>query len=256
MPYSPDFLLSRRAFASKTLRAMIGFAVLEALVVNELVAEATRPEMLAWLRSLDNLGHDLKTRRITIAQWQSHSDELLSRVDLSGLIRLIDLDDRKPFFQFRRYHRRLFHDFFRRIDGFEQFSYGANTISLRRGGTVIPHAHTNMVSFFVVLEGRVRCRTYDRLGETDTHYLISPTMDQVLIAADTATMTDEKGNVHWFEATSARAHLLNMHIKHVGAGGEDSYAGRLYLDPLGEEIEPNRIRAEKISKETALERYA
>jgi hypothetical protein len=75
--------------------------------------------------------------------------------------------------------------------------------------------------------------------------IIRPTIDRAFGPAEHSTVSDFKDNVHWFTATSDQAFIFNIHIMNVDPANKNT--GRVYIDPNGEKLEGNRIRARRVS---------
>ena len=116
--------------------------------------------------------------------------------------------------------------------------------ALGPGHAIVPHGHRNLVSAFLVLDGRVRGRHFDRLRDDPEAILIRPTEDRSFAPGDCAAISDRVDNVHWFTSLDAPALLFNvsvtlpprLHLRGVSTG-------RVYLDPEGEALEGGLIRA-------------
>ena len=109
----------------------------------------------------------------------------------------------------------------------------------------MPHGHNNMATAFLILQGDFRGRHYDRLEDDGEHIIIRPTIDRAFATGEHSTVSDHKDNVHWFTATSEQAFIFNIHVMNVDP--EKKNTGRVYLDPNGEKLSDNRIRARRVS---------
>ncbi len=96
-----------------------------------------------------------------------------------------------------------------------------------------------------------RTFTHDVLGSP--HVIIRATIDEQFVPGDFSTVSDFKDNVHWFKATSEPAFIFNIHALNVGSG--EKRTGRVYLDPDGEKLTANRIRAPRLNYDEAHRRY-
>ena len=122
-------------------------------------------------------------------------------------------------------------------------------------------AITSMVSAHLVLAGGFRVRTFDRIfnGDEPGHLLLSAARDERARPGDTITMSDERDNVHWIEATSDRAFTLDVPIS--GLYGEKRYIapanryGMIYIDPTGPANGRGEIRAPIMAFADAMKKF-
>jgi len=99
-------------------------------------------------------------------------------------------------------------------------AYGAALFSFGKDSVITPHAHRHMASAHMVIAGKVRIRTFDRLADEDGAILITPTADTVAEPGHAAAMTSEKDNVHWFAARSGYAMTFDVIVDGLDKGQE------------------------------------
>jgi hypothetical protein len=111
-----------------------------------------------------------------------------------------------------------------------------------------------MCTGFVVLKGTFDGKHYDRVEDQGDHYLLKPTIHRQFKPGECSTVSDHKDNVHWFTADSDTGFIFNIHV--VGYNPESKKAiGRVYVDPDGEKVEGNLIRAKIVSSAVAHKKY-
>jgi hypothetical protein len=135
-----------------------------------------------------------------------------------------------------------------------KFVFGKQIFGLKKGRSVVPHGHDNMATAFLILKGELRGRLYDRLEDQPEHYIIRPTIDRTFGAGDASTISDQKDNVHWFEAITEPAYIFNIHVLNLEPKGKLP-TGRVYLDPNGEKLADGKIRARRINYSEAHKLY-
>ncbi len=238
------------------LRTCTGFFAYA--LVAELRAATSRPSSRSgrsWIAQHRELAEDLKSGTINQAQWHTAVASLSRDVDLERLAA-----------ELRRARTRTAgvpfgHDPQKRFvsvpddDGRpSRLGYGLALFDFGPGSVITPHAHRYMVSAHLVIDGRVRVRTFDRLRDEANALIIRPTGDVVAEPGDAAAMTTPRDNVHWFVPQSARAMTLDVIIDGL-VPGQDDYRIEP-IDPLGGENLPDgTIRAPLISFEQSMERY-
>ena len=228
-------------------------------LVGELALAGPRPSSLSarrWLQRQGELARGLRSGGVSPLQWHEGVSSLAHDVDLEQLAN-----------ELRRARKRdagtpFGHDpqkrFVTMLDERRQpvkLAYGLALFDFNADSIITPHAHRHMVSAHMVVDGRVRIRTFDRVRDEATALIIRPTLDVVAEPGHSAAMTTPKDNVHWFTPRSARAMTLDVIIDGLDAG-QDSYLIQP-LDPLGgETLADGTIRAPLISFERSMALYS
>jgi hypothetical protein len=115
--------------------------------------------------------------------------------------------------------------------------YGLALFDFNATSVITPHAHKHMASAHMVIDGRVRVRTFDRVREESGALVIRAKADVVAEPGHSAAMTSARDNVHWFVPRTARAMTLDIIVDGLDAGQEryliqpiDPLGGRLLAD--------------------------
>jgi hypothetical protein len=132
--------------------------------------------------------------------------------------------------------------------------FGHQIFALTKGRSVVPHGHNNMATAFLILKGDFQGRHFDRLEDVGEYMIIRPTIDRAFKPGEHSTVSDYKDNVHWFTATSDTAFIFNIHVMNVNPDSK-LRTGRVYIDPKGEKLSDNRIKAKKIGTEEVIRLY-
>lgn len=127
--------------------------------------------------------------------------------------------------------------------------------ALAPGRAILPHAHRHIVSVFIVLEGRVFARHYDRVRDEADAVVIRPSSAGELGAGAVAAISETRDNVHWFTALEP-ATLFNFSVSLPPlARTQPGAPGRVYLDPGGAPEREGVIRAPRTSLAQLRARY-
>jgi hypothetical protein len=126
--------------------------------------------------------------------------------------------------------------------------------ALRKGVSVVPHGHHNMVTMHMMLSGKARARHFDRVHANATHMIIRPTSDTVVEPGRVTTVSDDQDNIHWFQALTQPVFMFNVGVLRVNpllrSGDRD------YVDPLGgTSIGNGLVRAPRLERATAYAKY-
>lgn len=237
-------MLDRRTF----LRHSVGFSAFA--LVAELSKAATPPASLSgrrWVAQHRALARDLHTGALTQAQWHAQVSALARELDLEQLaaeLRRARIKDAGAPFGSDPQKR-----FVTMLDDQGQavkLGYGLALFDFGATSVITPHAHKHMVSAHMVIDGRVRVRTFDRIRDEDGALLIRPTSDVIAEPGDSAAMTAPRDNVHWFVPRTERAMTMDVIIDGLDVG-QQRYLIQP-IDPLGGQLLPNgTIRAPIIS---------
>lgn len=247
--------LTRREFTQQTLGSILTFALLETVAERRAFAEKTAPASVKWLADVNQLGWDLKDRKLTQLEWQKKIEELYARADVTDFLKLIDFDKLTANLELVDQGARNVLFKFPRVEGMpEKISWGKQIFALKQGRSVVPHGHNNMATAFLILKGDFRGRHYDRIADEAEHMLIRPTIDRKFTVGECSTISDFKDNVHWFQAMSETAFIFNIHVMGINPDNREP-TGRIYVDPNGEKLSDGLIRARRIAYDDANRLY-
>ncbi len=243
--------LTRRTFTKQTLGSLLTYSLLESVCLHDSLADEVKPIALKWLKDLQQLGEDVKGQRLRHVEWQMKVEELFANVDLPDLMRLINFDRLAKSTQFLDNGARSIRFKFPQVDDLPTNTvFGKQIFGLKKGRSVVPHGHNNMVTAFLILKGDLRGRHYDRLEDAADHIFVKPTIDRSFGPGECSTVSDYKDNVHWFQAITEPAYIFNIHVLDVRAGSHLP-TGRVYINPNGEKLAGGLIRAPRIGYKEA-----
>jgi hypothetical protein len=238
--------LSRRQFGQQSLGALLTYSLLETLARRDAFGDELKAIAGKWLKDLNELGLDLKGKKLPQTDWQSKVDELFGKVNLAEALQFIDFDKLTANIKFRDQGELSLKPKLPKVEGLPtDLVFGHQVFALTKDRSVVPHGHNNMATAFLILKGTFRGRHYDRLEDDGQFMIIRPTIDRAFTAGEHSTVSDYKYNVHWFTATSDQAFIFNIHVNNVDP--DKKVNGRVYIDPNGEKLSDNRIRAKRVS---------
>jgi hypothetical protein len=236
-------LQNRRTFTKQALGSLLTYTLLETLCSRDALAAEIRPIMAKWLVELDQLGREVKGRKLKQTQWQAKVEELFAKVDVSDFLRLIDFERLVKDLKFVDNGARSLSPKFPAVEGLpKQLVFGKQIFALKKDRSVVPHGHNNMATAFLILKGDLHGRHYDRLEDGEDYMILKPTIDRKFTVGGCSTISDDKDNVHWFKALSDGAFIFNIHVTEV-SDQRRGVTGRIYVDPEGEKLAAGRIRA-------------
>lgn len=246
---------SRRRFNQQALGSLLTFSLLEMLGRHDLFAAEIKPIAAKWLSDVNQIGLDLKGQKLDQASWQKKQEELLGKIEVADMLRLIDFENLTKKVEFADRGERSLHFSFPKVEGVpSELCFGKQIFALKKGRSVIPHGHNNMATAFFILQGDLQGRHYDRVEDQAEHMIVKPTIDRKFKPGESSTVTDYKDNVHWFTALTEPAFIFNLHLLDVHPG-TTLPTGRVYIDPAGEKLSGGLIRAKLIGYKEANELY-
>ena len=203
--------LVREARAAGPVRALAPARWVDAQqdLAQALMAGTTPPR--AWMAGVEGLAREvdvaelmayLDTQRVTDAPGAAHNDPR------KRFVRFLDADG-EP--------RRL--------------AYGAALFDFAPRNVITPHGHRHMASAHLVVAGRLRVRTFDRVGDEPGAMLVRPSGDAVAGVGTLSAMSSERDNIHWFVPQGGPATTFDVVVSDLDPG-QPSYEIRA-IDPLG-----------------------
>jgi len=207
-----------------------------------------------WIDRQEELAHGLRSGSISLAAWREGVASVAREADVAQLWADVARASAKPGEAFMRdpVKRRV------RFPGEDgrprHLTYGVASFTFGPDSVITPHAHKHMASAHMVIDGRVRIRTFDRLADKGPSLLIRPTGDHIGEAGTAAAMTTERDNIHWFTPVTPHAVTLDVIIDGLDPR-QDSYLIQP-VDPLGGKVmRDGTILAPLMSFEASMKAY-
>src|SRR6185312_10695967 len=238
-------MIHRRDFI---LSSLAGFAVFALLREAQAALTAdSRISARRWILRQDELARGLAAATLKPLEWHDAVNALAAEVDIAELgseLRRSRLSHANA--PFGHDPKKRYVTFLEENGAPVRLAYGAALFSFGKDSVITPHAHKHMASAHLVIDGRVRIRTFDRVADEDGALLIHPARDEVAEPGHAAAMTTVKDNVHWFAARSATATTFDVIVDGLDAGTERYVIQP--VDPLGgEQLSDGSIRAPLLS---------
>ena len=214
-------------------------------------APTSAPTVDAWLKELSEISREIHDHKIKDLAYQESLEALYKRVDLPALLKTLDFDRLAASTTLPDKGARSLPVDFKDVTGLPtNLVFGRQIFAMKKGRSVVPHGHDNMATGFLVLDGKLRGRHYDRVEDHDDFYVVRPTIDRAFAPGEFSTVSDHKDNVHWFTAESDRAFIFNIHVMETNPENPN-VAGRVYVDPMGEKLSGGLVKAPKITHDRA-----
>ena len=248
-------IATRREFTRHALQSLTALALLEGLAAHRLFGKDVAPIVDAWFKEMNAISKDVADHKLKDVAFQKSLEELYSRADLPALLKTLDFEKIAAGVNYPALGAKSLPVDFKNVSGLPtNLVFGRQIFAMNKGRSIIPHGHDNMATGFLVLNGTLQGRHWDRVEDHKDHYLIRPTIDRTFKPGEFSTVSDHKDNIHWFTADSDHAFVFNIHVNHTDPGNPKS-PGRIYLDPLGEKVAGGLIKAPKITYGKANQMY-
>ncbi len=244
-------MYTRRDLVSAT----VGFCIYALLREAGAVPIDRSVSAVRWIARQNELARGLAAGTISQVQWHDAVNALAREVDLEDLaLELRRAKTRSAGDPFGHDPRKRFVTFLDENGAAVRRSYGVALFSFDSSSAITPHAHRHMASAHMVLDGKLRVRTFDRIRDEDGFLIIRSTADELAEPGYAAAMTTAKNNVHWFTPRTKQAMTLDVIID-----GLDKASERYVIEPVdplgGLQLADGTIRAPLVSFERSMELY-
>lgn len=252
-PASDALGLTRRGLLTSAFPAFLTYALLGEAARAAAPSGKGAPQ--DWIDQQQELAEALAAGQIAPPTWCREVEKLSRQVDVAELLataRLAADDTARPGGPNDPQKRVVrFADSSGRM---RRLSYGAALFAFQPGNVITPHAHRNMVSAHLVVDGHLRIRTYDRVRDEKKGVVIRPAEDAVAGVGSVSTMCAERHNIHWFVPQGGPAMTLDVVID--GLSGQGLPYEITPLDPLGGTVlKDGSILAPAMSFDAAAAKY-
>ena len=238
-------MLSRRTFNEGLLLFSLGSAFQTKL----LAAESDEFDMEGWIVELDELGVQLREGDIEPRAWQEGMDRLYGAVDIPQLLGAIDFEELSS--QIRFQGRLGEASLPVQVNG-SRLHLHTKIFQVKKGRSIIPHGHSNMVSAFLTISGEFHTRMYDRVDMDEDHLYIRQTADKEQPVGDWSSISGQWNNVHWLTALTDDTYLFSCQLFNLDP---DARTGRIPIDPFGDNEGDGIVKARRIGNAESQEKF-
>lgn len=228
---TPAVGMERRRLLTASLAAFASYALLGEARAAAAITDR-RLTAKRWIERQRDLAAALRDGTLAPAAWNAEVTRMAGEVEIEALMaearrgRIGDANT--PFMRDPVKRRIRFVD----DDGVPRsLGYGAALFTFGPGNVITPHAHRHMASAHLIIEGKLRIRTFDRVGDGNGAIIIRPARDTIGGVGTAAAMTSAKDNIHWFVPASPRAMTFDVIIDGLDPGAADYVIEP--VDPLG-----------------------
>lgn len=255
-------MISRRRFLEQAALGVVTHTLLQAAFTAQAFAAPVRPNLDRWLLELNELCADLRAHQLTPLQWQAQMEALYADLLLSELLAFIDFDKLTAGLEFPADRAAVKRVVFPKVEGVPPRPVGAKIFGMTKGRAIVPHGHNDLVSAHLVIKGRFRVRTFDRVFDEEQpneSLMIRPSVDASWEPGRLLTMSDDRDNLHWLVAETAEAFTFDVPLGSLGF--RDNYPSRaqyssmIFVDPTARPNQKGTIKAPIIQPAQAFAKF-
>jgi hypothetical protein len=247
--------ISRRDFTKSMLGSLFSMTLVSSLVEAQSLKGSVKPIAHKWVFDMEHASKDLRKGRIKPVEWQEQIESLLGQVEMKDLLKAIDYQQLAKSTKLFDDHETAEDVTFSNIKKLpEELSFAPYFYGMKKGVSIVPHGHQNMVTMHMMLKGEAHGWQYDRLADEPEFLIIKPSKDKILNVGDVSTISDQLDNIHWFNALTEPVFMFNIGV--YGLDENAATTGRDYIDPNnGENLSNGSIRVPRITSENAYKIY-
>jgi len=258
---------SRRDFLKNLAGSFAVLSFCELAVFQKAMASAVSPILIKWLNDVNDLARSIKEEKITQVEWQNTMAALYNRLPLSDLLKYIDFEKLVLNSNLPKVGESFEEVIFPKIEGLPENTYFYKDMAgFRKGNAIPPHGHNHLVSSFLVLEGDLHGRHFDRLSDNGDFINVRPTINQTFSKGQFSSISQNKDNIHWFTSLTDNSFIMDFGVWGLKPADTTKALphqhpfkkGRVYLDvSKGSKIsEDGRdVRVKRISETDAYSLY-
>ena len=260
--------MTRSAFSRRSFHRMAGGSMLALSLANFLqhtaIADDQGLESLdKWFEKYNALGIRLAKGDLKQDAWQDAMGELLRSISIPKLMERIDYATLSDKISKANLGKRgeIFHTLM--VSG-DSRAVGTGPeppralitklAYIKKGRSVPPHGHANMVSAFLNISGEFHIRQYDKLTDEGDALIVRATDDSLCGAGTWSSISDVRNNVHWITAKSDDCFMFTTKMIELETGKPFHGRVNVYVTSA-RELGNGQLLAAKISDRRAAELY-
>lgn len=249
---------TRRQFSRRMLETAAAASLLRLAFTSQAFASPVQPVTEAWAGRVSELARDYRLQALTATQWQDATEVLNRKIPLHELMSYIDFDRIAAGLQRQAQGE---HNQTIWIPGLDWKTHRIWTaiFILPAGQAVPPHGHNGFVGAHLVLQGKMRARTFDRVIDEPGRMRLKPKIDAAFASGDTISMSNDRDNVHWFAAADGPVFTFDINVvsteKRTYANPTERQ-GRIFLSPKAGLHGDGLIEAPVVNEQTCRSRFS
>lgn len=264
MKKQEDSLIDRRECMKRLATSLALFQFYKLAIVRDAIAGTLKPDFENWIRAIEIDALQVRSGKMKLNIWQGKMDRLHNRVPLEDVLRFTDLEKvlKIPRAGMKEKIASVHDVPWPKLgqDSPAEIPFGHKLYIYRKGDVTPPHAHNHLVSAHLIIKGKIRVRTYNRIEDTNKGIVIKPTQDEILGVGSVVTMSDMRDNVHWFVSEQDQSVSFDIAVPDIEPEKKYKHKAQafnqIFLDPTVAPRVDGKIEAPIIPFAEALRRFA
>jgi len=238
MADSQDTSLNRRDLLQLSGRTLLAVSLSQHFLRAGYASEQGTAKAEEWSSRLDDVSRQLAANKISGLQWQEALDEIYGSAPMSELLKAVDFNRLSDQLATRDIGKRgeIFHDIplgpipaLDKASGSPHETAIVKIAHVKKGRSIPPHGHSNMVSAFLCVSGEFEVQLFYRLEQTDKDMVVRQTVDEKSATAGSwSSISDYRNNIHWLKAKSDDCFLFTAKLIRLEKGKE--FRGRINVN--------------------------
>ena len=248
---------TRRHVTQGLLQTAATLGFLRLALGSNAFAAAVKPLTETWAGGVADLARDFRQRSLSPLQWQQAIAGLNATVPIHELLSYIDFARLKTALESSGSGEHFERVRLPPLETSGQRIWTAVFI-LPQGDAIPPHAHNNLATAHLVLQGRFRARTFDRVEDAPGRMVLKPNMDAVFHVGETVSMSDDCDNAHWFIAENSPVFTFDVSLRSPDLRQYQNPTdrdGRIFIAPADGRRNDGLVEAAVIDYGTSLSRF-
>ncbi|QDU80140.1 hypothetical protein Pla110_18630 [Polystyrenella longa] len=227
--------------------------------------ETAELDISDWIEKLHTNSVNLGSHQVSALHWQEAMDQIYAGVPMNQLKQRLDFESlRKTILdQMPADRGELFHRVELQATASQESTDTkeprraliTKVAHVRKGSSIPPHGHSNMVSAFLCVSGEFEVRQYDRLEDQDNHMIVRQTVHDKNAGVGTwSSISDYRNNIHWLTAKTNDCYLFTSKL--INVEDHRQLRGRINIDiHRADQLGTDTFKAPKITSREAAELF-
>lgn len=245
---------TRRDFTKQSFQTLMMASFAALVWQKRALGGSPAHELESWVKNVNSISHDLQTQKLGPLEGQRVLEAFYKNVSIPDFLKFIDFDTLTSDISYPRRGEKFRRVTFPAIEGQpEEPLFHADIVALKKGRSIAPHGHDNMVTSFFILKGSFHGRHFDR-KDFGLDLILTPTIDHKFTPGQTSSISDQKDNVHWYTALSETAFLFDAGVMDTKSRPQAKIE-RVHLDLRHGTRADGTIVAKRVSRGDCYELY-
>ena len=160
--------MNRREFSKKLMALVVSYALFDSLFASNAFSKFIEPITNHWALKLNEYCSDLRKNSITPLEWQNQIEGLYNNIELSEILKFIDIENLIKDFEFPDLGINTKRVKFPKLKGLpERTTFVKKIFGMKKDRAIIPHGHSNMSSAYLIIKGEMHLKHYEKIRQEE-----------------------------------------------------------------------------------------